>query len=274
MYPTRCTRRRWRLSRNVNRSVCPELVGTRTLEAPRLVRVALRGRLLHRVARLDQHALHGARARGQPLRAVQHVVDAVLAPLRVLLLHHQDRPTHVLGQSAAPLPLAVPHQRRRSLLLEPPLPGTQRLRRHTHQLAEIRGRKLASTPRVKQQQPLLARVLPRGLRAAARRVRPPIRYARPPPSICLHVVGGRTARLGPISGPPLLAHRSPFLPPNRRGWGESDTDPYFSGSARQQLVEDDRHASTPWLSRLRWHCPCRVRRNASPRHARDAPSPA
>lgn len=77
---------------------------------------------------------------GEPLAADQHVVQSVLAPVRVRLLHHQDRPPRRLRQPAAHRAPAVPHERRRTLRLEALAPAVQRRGRHAHQRRELRRR--------------------------------------------------------------------------------------------------------------------------------------
>ena len=116
-----------------------------------------------------------------------------------------------LNSSRATLPIT--HQPGRPLFLKLPTPDAQRLRRHAHQRAELRGGKFGAKPRIKNREALMARVRA-GALALLARIRRTTRPARPakirPTRPCSpSPVSARS--LAPISL--FVRHPSPFLPP-------------------------------------------------------------
>ena len=133
-------------------------MGLGTLEPPHAIRVRMRA-LVHRlVARFVQHTGHGRSTGRQRGTTQQQVADPLAAPLRMLLLEHQDRPLGQLRQAAAGRsPTRLVHQPGRPLLVEKLPPFVERRRRGPHQRRKILGGQSAAPPSIQQQQPLLGR---------------------------------------------------------------------------------------------------------------------
>ena len=134
----------------------PQLVRPRALESLRLLPMGARHRRRRRVARFDQHPGDRRSTGLEALGPHQDHRDPVLAPVRVLLLQHQDRPLGRLGKAAPGRPAEwLVIEPRRPEFGEPRLPGAQRVQRQPDQRREVAGRQLAPQPSVQDQQPLL-----------------------------------------------------------------------------------------------------------------------
>ena len=154
----------------------------------------------------------------------------------MLVLHHQNRASNVLGQTASPRTLPITHQPGRPLFLKLPTPDAQRLRRHAHQRAELRGGQFGAKPRIKNREALMARVRA-GALALLARIRRTTRPARPakirPTKPCSpSPISARS--LAPISL--FVRHPSPFLPPlgddRERPYQPLFLDPNRTGTRR------------------------------------------
>lgn len=136
--------------------ILPELIWPCPLEAPHLVRMRLGWALLGLVPGLVQNPSHGVRARRQRRATQQHGADLLAAPVRVVLLHHQDRALGDLREPAARRSAArLVRQPGRAVRLELLLPGVDRVLRNTDQSSEVAGRKATASPSVEQQETLL-----------------------------------------------------------------------------------------------------------------------
>ena len=133
----------------------PQLIGFGPLEVADLVRMRPAGHLLHLIAGFVQHPRHRRGTGGQGRAAYQHVADALAAPLRVGLLQHENGAFGQFRQARAGRAALGPvHQSTWPFLLEPLLPGEQRMFGDADQVGKIRSRQAAALPGVQQQQTL------------------------------------------------------------------------------------------------------------------------
>ncbi len=138
----------------------PQLVGAAALEVLDALGVWPGRDLLDHVALLLQVVADRARAGAQPLAAREHVVDAILAPLGVRLLHQQDGALRLEGETAALLrPATLVLETGGTELLEATLPEVEGVDRESDQGAEVLGGELAAQPGVQEQQALAGRVV-------------------------------------------------------------------------------------------------------------------
>jgi hypothetical protein len=129
-------------------------------------------------------------------------VQAILTPLGVHLLHHQDRALRLFAEAAARARsfLAV-FEAGRTLFFEALAPLVERVRRHAHEPAEVLRWQLAAQPRVEDQQ-ALARVEGRARRNLHRDAAPRL-LAAPRHQLAGQIVRKRRTSRGRVAPPDL-----------------------------------------------------------------------